>query len=209
MSEDVYQEPLPFVADKVVMIEVEALIEHATNAKEHPPEQIAKLAGGIKEFGFTVPVLVRGRDLVAGHGRLLAAQKLGMPEIPTIDVSHLTDGQVRALILFDNRISETGWNMEALRAEVEHLDQLDPELLGVTGFDPAEIDRIVSDLEDFTGDDDERDSGVEVPSLRFSSHKIEMSQAEEQALCGLVEIHANKYGTTHGFVSKTLLEPHQ
>ena len=90
----------------------DALIPYARNARTHSPEQISQIAASIREFGFTNPVLTDGRNgIIAGHGRVLAAQKLGMPEVPIIDLAHLTDAQKRAYILADNKLAlNAGWD---------------------------------------------------------------------------------------------------
>ena len=91
---------------------VDDLIPYARNARTHSPTQIAQIASSIREFGFTNPVLVDGdRGVVAGHGRLLAARQLGMVEVPTIELSHLTEGQKRAYVIADNRLAlSAGWD---------------------------------------------------------------------------------------------------
>src|SRR6476469_3413246 len=99
---------------------LERLIPHARNARTHSEDQVAQIAGSIAEFGFVNPVLV-GDDgvIVAGHGRVLAARKLGLTEAPVIVLSHLTPTQRRALMIADNRIGENaGWNEEMLAVEL-------------------------------------------------------------------------------------------
>jgi ParB-like chromosome segregation protein Spo0J len=99
---------------------LERLIPHARNARTHSEEQVAQIAGSIAEFGFVNPVLV-GDDgvMVAGHGRVLAARKLGLTEVPVIVLSHLTPTQRRALMIADNQIAtNAGWNDEMLAAEL-------------------------------------------------------------------------------------------
>ena len=99
---------------------LERLIPHARNARTHSEEQVAQIAGSIAEFGFVNPVLV-GDDgvIVAGHGRVMAARKLGLSEAPVIVLSHLTPTQRRALMIADNQIAtQAGWNDEMLAAEL-------------------------------------------------------------------------------------------
>lgn len=103
---------------------VDALIPYANNARKHSAEQVGQIAGSIKEFGFNNPVLVdRESGIIAGHGRVMAAKKLGMQEVPCIRLSHLTDTQRRAYILADNRLAEIGggWDEELLKAELTGL----------------------------------------------------------------------------------------
>lgn len=146
---------LPF-ADAVERWPIARLLPYAANARTHPDEQIAQIAGSIAEFGFNVPCLVDERGvLIAGHGRLLAAQRLGLTEVPVITLGHLTETQARAYRLADNRIAlNADWDEALLSAELEQLkdDGVDLELLG---FSEDEIDRLLSQ-----GDDDSN-SGTE------------------------------------------------
>ena len=96
------------------------LIPYARNARTHSEAQIAQIAGSIREFGFTNPVLI-GADsgIIAGHGRVLAAGTLGMTQVPTIELAHLSATQRRALILADNKLAlNAGWDPELLRLEL-------------------------------------------------------------------------------------------
>src|SRR3954451_12374994 len=102
---------------------LERLIPHARNARTHSDVQVAQIAGSIAEFGFVNPVLV-GDDgvIVAGHGRVMAARKLGLAEAPVIVLAHLTPTQRRALMIADNRIAENArWDDEMLAAELDSL----------------------------------------------------------------------------------------
>jgi len=121
------------------------LLPYATNARTHSDEQIAQIAGSIAEFGFNVPCLVDERGvLIAGHGRLLAARKLGLEQVPVIRLGHLSDAQARAYRLADNRIAlNAGWDDELLAAEFGRLreDGVNLELLG---FAEDEIDRLLA-----------------------------------------------------------------
>jgi DNA modification methylase len=124
---------------------LDRLIPHARNARTHSETQIAQIAGSIAEFGFVNPVLV-GDDgvLVAGHGRVLAARKLGLHEAPVIVLAHLTPTQRRALMIADNQIAlNAGWNEEMLSAELASLKEeaFDLELLG---FNDADLDRFLA-----------------------------------------------------------------
>lgn len=119
------------------------LVPYARNARTHPDWQIAQIAGSILEFGFTNPVLV-GPDgvIIAGHGRLLAAQRLGLERVPVIVLGHLSEAQRRALVIADNRIAENaGWDEDLLRAELAalHDDGFDLDVLGFSDEDLAEL----------------------------------------------------------------------
>ena len=125
-----------WLADKIQQWPVAKLIPYARNARTHSDEQVAQIAASIAEFGFTNPILV-GADgvIVAGHGRLAAAQKLAMELVPVVVLEHLSPTQRRALVIADNRIAENaGWDETMLRVEMEAL-QLDDFDMSLTGFD--------------------------------------------------------------------------
>jgi DNA modification methylase len=139
---------------KIENIKTESLVPYARNAKTHPPAQVARIAGSIKEFGFCNPVLVdKDNGIIAGHGRVLAAQKLGLAEVPCIRLGHLTDAQRRAYILADNRLSESdgsGWDMEMLKLELADLGELDVDLEGI-GFGADDLADMELDMGDGAG----------------------------------------------------------
>lgn len=122
---------------------VEQLIPYARNARTHSDAQVAQIAASIKEFGWTNPVLTDGENgLIAGHGRVLAARKLGMSEVPTIELSHLTPAQRRAYVLADNQLAlNAGWDGELLALELGDLkdEGLDLSLLGFPDDDLAAL----------------------------------------------------------------------
>jgi ParB-like chromosome segregation protein Spo0J len=130
----------------VVEVQVDALIPAARNSRTHSDAQIAQIAGSIREFGFTNPVLMDGaRGIIAGHGRVLAARKLGLATVPCIELGYLTDSQRRAYIIADNKLAENArWDMDLLRVELEELKSL--ELDGFTGFSKHEIDVLLQDV---------------------------------------------------------------
>src|SRR5262245_56982568 len=131
---------------------LERLIPYARNARRHSDDQVAQIAGSIVEFGWLNPVLIDEADsVIAGHGRLLAARKLGLDTVPIIRASHLTPAQVQAYRLADNRLAElSGWDEEMLAAELAALRQEDVDL-GVLGFDEVEIDRRLADTGEEVG----------------------------------------------------------
>ena len=116
------------------------MIPYARNARTHSDEQIDKIAASIREFGFLNPVITDGDNgIVAGHGRIMAAKKLGMDEVPTVEAKHLTDAQRRAYILADNRLAlDAGWDDELLRVEFTELQDAGFDL-NLTGFTDDEI----------------------------------------------------------------------
>ena len=119
---------------------VSDLIPYARNSRTHSAAQVDKIAASIKEFGFLNPIIVDGKNgIIAGHGRIMAAQKLGLDEVPVVEAAHLTEAQKRAYIIADNRLAlDAGWDDEMLRVELKDLDSLDFDL-SLTGFDEKEL----------------------------------------------------------------------
>ena len=119
------------------------LIPYARNARTHSEAQVALIAGSIREFGFTNPVLVDGGNgIIAGHGRLMAAQKLGLVTVPVIELAHLSEAQKRAYILADNRLAEqAGWDSDLLALELGDLRDLGVDVMEL-GFEAGEIDAL-------------------------------------------------------------------
>ena len=134
--------------DKVKIIDIDKLYPYTNNPKEHPPEQINKIASSIKNFGFTVPIIIdHQNEIIAGHGRYKAAQKLELDKIPCIVRDDLNEAQVKALRLADNKVTESEWNEELLALELEDLDLQDFDL-ELTGFENKEIEELFdSELE--------------------------------------------------------------
>ena len=123
---------------------VSKLIPYAKNARTHSEEQVEQIASSIKEFGFVNPILV-GKDnvVIAGHGRLLAAQKLGLKSVPVIKLEHLTESQRRALVIADNRIADNaGWDEVLLQTELQALETEDFDL-ETLGFDDTELEALL------------------------------------------------------------------
>ena len=123
---------------------VGSLIPYARNARTHSEAQVALIAGSIREYGFTNPVLVDGENgIIAGHGRVLAARKLGLGSVPVIELGHLSDAQKRAYLLADNRLAEqAGWDKEMLALEAADLSEMGIDL-GTLGFEAAQIDALL------------------------------------------------------------------
>lgn len=133
---------------KVVYRDVSELIPYARNARTHSDEQIERIAASIKEFGWTNPILIDGESgIIAGHGRVLAARKLGLEKVPTIELSGLTEAQKRAYIIADNRLAlDAGWDEEMLKLEFAELEKEGFEL-SKTGFSDEEINEMMADLD--------------------------------------------------------------
>jgi DNA modification methylase len=125
---------------KITVKKVDSLIPYVKNSRTHSPDQVAQIAASIKEFGWTNPILVDGDNgIIAGHGRLMAARKLGHKEVPTIELKDLTETQKKAYIIADNRLAlNAGWDNEMLTIELNDL-LADGFALDILGFDPKEI----------------------------------------------------------------------
>ena len=135
---------------------VSELIPYVNNSRTHSDEQVAQIAASIKEFGWTNPILVDGDNgIIAGHGRLMAARKLGHKEVPTIELKDLTETQKKAYIIADNRLAlNAGWDNEMLTIELNDL-LADGFALDILGFDPKEIAALLEPevLEGLTDED--------------------------------------------------------
>jgi len=125
---------------KVESREISALIPFARNSRTHSDAQVAQIAASIREFGWTNPILIDGDNgIIAGHGRLAAARKLGVTEIPVIVLDHLTDAQKRALVIADNKLAlNAGWDMDLLSSEIEGLGSEGYDL-SLLGFNDDEL----------------------------------------------------------------------
>ena len=137
-------------AMKIVQKPVDKLIPYINNSRTHSDEQVAQIAASIKEFGWTNPILVDGENgIIAGHGRLMAARKLGFIEVPTIELKDLTETQRKAYIIADNRLAlNAGWDNEMLTIELNDL-LADGFALEMLGFDPAEMQNLIDGGPDF------------------------------------------------------------
>lgn len=129
-------------------VEIEKLKPYKNNARTHSDEQIEKIAKSMKEFGFINPVLVDGNlNVIAGHGRILGAKKLGMKEVPCLFIENLTEEQKRAYIIADNRLAEdAGWDKELLKIELEDLKNMNFDIT-LTGFELEDFDFSMDETE--------------------------------------------------------------
>ena len=137
-------------------VSVVKLIPYIRNSRTHSDEQVAQIAASIKEFGFLNPIIIDGDNgIIAGHGRVMAAQKLGIRELPCIEASHLTDTQRRAYIIADNKLAlNAGWDDDMLRIELDELGEMGFDL-ELTGFSLDEIDELqIEEIEEGLTDED-------------------------------------------------------
>tara|TARA_R110000823_G_scaffold216320_2_gene345911 strand:+ start:147 stop:1394 length:1248 start_codon:yes stop_codon:yes gene_type:complete len=148
---------------KIETLQTATLIPYARNTRTHSEAQVAQIAGSIREFGFTNPILIDAENgIIAGHGRVMAAQKLGLAKVPCIRLGHLTDTQRRAYIIADNKLAlNAGWDEEMLGLELGELGDLDFDL-SLIGFDEAELgDLFCETTEGETDPDDVPDPPVD------------------------------------------------
>jgi DNA modification methylase len=133
-----------------------ALIPYARNPRTHTDAQVAQIAASIREFGWTSPVLVDGESgIIAGHGRVMAARKLGQERVPVIELGHMSEAQKRAYVLADNQLAlNAGWDDELLRLELADLSELGFDL-GLIGFGDGELERLLAGTKEGLTEDDE------------------------------------------------------
>ena len=154
------------------MVPVDSLIPYARNARTHSEEQIAQIAASIREFGWTNPILTDGdKGVIAGHGRLAAARKLELTEVPVIELGHLSPEQKKAYILADNRIAlNSGWDEELLKLELQELQGVDFDL-DLLGFGDDEIERAVAGIGGVVIDVHQQRRGIQ-QGLGFLPHTL-------------------------------------
>lgn len=162
---------------------ISSLIPYARNSRTHSDEQIAQIAASIKEFGWTNPILVDGDNgIIAGHGRLSAARKLGHEEVPVIELKDLTETQRKAYIIADNRLAlNAGWDNEMLTIELNDL-LADGFALDILGFDPKEIDALLKPemVDGLTDEDAVPDAPIEPKSKLGDIYQL----GRHRVMCG-------------------------
>jgi DNA modification methylase len=162
---------------------ITALIPYVSNARTHSDAQVAQIAASIREFGWTNPILVDGRNgVIAGHGRLLAARKLGMEQVPVIELAHLSEPQKRAYVIADNRLAlNAGWDEELLTLELGELMAVNFDL-SLTGFAPGELEeRLGGQGKTGLTDDDAAPAAPEEPVSKLGDLWL---LGEHRLLCG-------------------------
>jgi len=169
-------------ATLVEMRQIDTLIPYIRNARTHSDNQVSKIAASIKEFGWTIPVLVsEDSTLIAGHGRVLAAKKLGITEIPTMVARGWTESQRRAYTLTDNKLTLDGeWDDELLKIELAELKELDFNL-ELTGFDAKELDKLLQSEERGEIEEDETPEVSEESSVKLGDIYV---LGKHRLLCG-------------------------
>ena len=195
---------LEWPADNVQRWPIERLLPYARNARTHSDDQVAQLAGLIKEFGWTTPVLVDDDGtLIAGHGRVLAARQLGITEIPTMVVTDWSEAKKRAYRLADNQVAlGSGWDKALLRVELSDLRVEGVDLEGL-GFSPVALADLLPEegLLDLHEDHQQAAGG---PKLKWGEVVIPLNDAEVAGLNAAYERHFTENGVAFGFIGKLL-----
>lgn len=174
--------------------DVDELIPYARNARTHSPEQIQKLCGSLKEFGFLSPIVIsEDGGILAGHGRVLASQKLGIKQVPCVVESHLTEAQKRAYILADNRLAlDAGWDEEMLKIELNELNDLDFDM-SLMGFSDEELKEFIDEdfLSETNGPRESHGNGNEELEAEVKNEREPVTQpgdvwilGEHRLICG-------------------------
>jgi ParB-like chromosome segregation protein Spo0J len=203
------EKPMDWPADKVVRRAVADLVPYAKNSRTHDELQIQQIADSIKEWGWTTPVLVDEEGmLIAGHGRIMAAQLLGIEEVPTMVAVGWTDAQKRAYVIADNKLAlNAGWDEELLKLELS--DLMDEGFsLSLTGFEMEELSALANEEIELPQDTETmtRPNGGErkLLKLSFGKRSVALTEEEFDLLTAALEAHVEKYGMTSGFVGKSL-----
>ncbi|EPC8574178.1 Ail/Lom family outer membrane beta-barrel protein [Escherichia coli] len=184
---------------KIVYRPLQELSPYAHNARTHSTEQVAQLVESIKQFGWTNPVLIDEKgEIIAGHGRVMAAEMLKMDSVPVIVLSGLTDEQKKAYRLADNRLPmNAGWDEDLLRMELSDLINADFDV-SLTGFIPTEIDELLTDVLPGTGNEEEPyTTKIDTPVYEPSGGKPDMAYSRVSTFSGdYLRVTDNK-GKTH------------
>lgn len=172
------------MADHIEMKSVDELIPYNKNARMHSDAQVAQIAASITEFGFTNPVLIDGeKGIIAGHGRLMAAKKLGLKKVPVVILDHLSEMQKKAYIIADNKLAENAsWNEEILASELADLKENDFDL-DLIGFEDQELEKIFSSLYD-KDEDQEKEEIPEAEENPISQSGDVWILGNHKLICG-------------------------
>ncbi|ELS8428308.1 ParB N-terminal domain-containing protein [Escherichia coli] len=188
------------MALKIEYLPVGKLLRYAKNSRTHSDEQVEQLVNSIREFGFTNPVLIDEKnELIAGHGRLAAAEILEMDKVPAIRLSNLSEKQKKAYRIADNKLAlNAGWDMRLLAEEVKELmdDDFDIDLLG---FNDAELDEMLSD-EQPQEEDDNSSPVVQIKYLAIDKERIPATDMEIALLLDVYRQYHDAHETHEGFV---------
>ena len=167
------------------LVPTDKLIPYVNNARTHSAEQVNKLRASLREFGFINPVIVdKDLNVIAGHGRILAAKEEKIPEVPCVYVDYLTEAQKKAYILADNRMAmDAGWDEELLRVEIEAL-QAGAFDVSLTGFDEKEISDLFKDSDGTGAEDDDFDLSAALEQAAFVEQGDVWTVGRHRLMCG-------------------------
>jgi len=167
------------------LVSIDKLIPYINNARTHSPEQINKLRASLREFGFINPVIIdKDFNVIAGHGRIMAAKEEGIKEVPCVLVDYLTEAQKKAYILADNRMAmDAGWDEELLRVEIEAL-QAEDFNIGLTGFEGAELEALFGDNTGSEAEDDDFDLTAALEKASFVERGDIWTVGRHRLMCG-------------------------
>lgn len=171
--------------NKLEMVKVSELIPYVNNARTHSQEQVNKLRSSLREFGFVNPVIIdQDKNVIAGHGRLMAAKEEGITEVPCVLVDYLTEAQKKAYILADNRYAQdAGWDEELLRLEIEALEGMDFDV-SLTGFNEDEISDLFAGADTSDTQDDDFDLSDALEKAAFVEKGDVWVVGRHRLMCG-------------------------
>lgn len=173
---------------QIIEIDVNDIQPYAKNAKKHPDSQITHIANSIREFGFRQPLVIdKDNVLVIGHGRLEAAKRLGYDTVPCVRADDLTEDQIKALRLADNKTNESDWDFDFLDLEIDDITDIDMSQFGFDVFDPDDYGT------DFTLDDGDKS---EICQMTFTLHE-EQKKAILQAIDSIGDVVEETFGNTN------------
>lgn len=174
---------MAITTERFEKVDIDKLIPYARNARTHSKKQVLELRASIREFGFINPVIIdKDFNIIAGHGRIMAAKEEGLKEIPCVFAEHLTDAQKKAYILADNRLAmNAGWDEEMLAVELSELEGADFDL-SLLGFDEAELNQLLRDEDSIQ--DDEFDIDDELSKPTFTKAGDVWQLGKHRLICG-------------------------
>jgi hypothetical protein len=170
------------IQDKVEVVEIDELLPYSNNPKEHPDEQVEKIASSIKNFGWDQPIVVDAdNEIIKGHGRFKAAKRLGLDEVPIIRQEDLSDAEARAARIADNKTAESPWDDELLATEVDMITDVDDIDETALGFDDDELDDVLDMASPPEPDFDDADIDEENGEVENELNVVVVAPDEDEA----------------------------
>lgn len=192
---------------EITFIELDQLTPYAKNSRTHSEAQIEQIAESIQEFGFTNPVLLdENKMIIAGHGRLAAAQLMELETVPCVILEGLTEAQKKAYVIADNKLAlNAGWDWKLLTMELEALEEMDFDV-ELTGFSEDELAELIGDEDtiDLNDGADSSVSGESLLRLTFGANRVELNQAEFDTLESRLKDYIENFGGSYGFIGALL-----